>query len=103
MIQQLVTSRSIKQQPILASDFDPLPPIEPEMVRQDILQLQEERRIEGLSPIELLTQANYQAHGILPSPLRCEYTICLCILITLGVGLLMQELKVTGNIFLGIK
>lgn len=67
-----------QQQPILASDFDPLPPIEPEMVRQDILQLQEERRIEGLSPIELLTQAN-QAHGILPSPLRCEYPICLCI------------------------
>ncbi|XP_003729579.1 midasin [Strongylocentrotus purpuratus] len=61
-----------QQQPILASDFDPLPPIEPEMVRHDILQLQEERRIEGLSPIELLTQAN-QAHGILPSPLRSPH------------------------------
>ena len=68
-----------QQQPILASDFDPLPPIEPEMVRQDILQLQEERRIEGLSPIELLTQAN-QAHGILPSPLRCEYTLSASVL-----------------------
>ncbi|XP_041482037.1 uncharacterized protein LOC121429167 [Lytechinus variegatus] len=60
------------QPPMMASDVEPLPPIEPEMVRQDIHQLQEQQRMEGLSPIELLTQAN-QAHGVLPSPLRSPY------------------------------
>ncbi|XP_063966054.1 uncharacterized protein LOC129277654 [Lytechinus pictus] len=60
------------QPPMLAIDVEPLPPIEPEMVRHDIRQLQERQRMEGLSPIELLTQAN-QAHGVLPSPLRSPY------------------------------